>query len=133
MISKTGMHAITALTFLAELPKGAYLGASDLAAEIGAPPNYLGKLLRSCAETGLVESQKGKGGGFRLRRDPAAISMYDVIEPIDHVSRWNGCFLRRGRCTERAPCAVHDRWGKIREQYLQFLLKTTIAELAGKG
>jgi len=132
MISKTGRHAITALTFLAELPEGAYLGAGDLAAEIGAPPNYLGKLLRSFAESGLVESQKGKGGGFRLRRDAAAVSLFDVIEPIDHVSRWNGCFLRHGRCSERAPCAVHQRWGKIREQYLQFLVETTIAELAAK-
>jgi len=132
MISKTGMHAITALTSLAELPEGVYVGASDLAAEIGAPPNYLGKLLRTFAEAGLVESQKGKGGGFRLRRAAAAISMYDVIEPIDHVSRWNGCFLRRGRCSEHSPCAVHHRWGKIRDQYLQFLSKTTLAELAGK-
>lgn len=132
MISKTGLHAVTALVALAELPEGVYLGAGDLAAEIGAPPNYLGKLLRTFAEAGLVESQKGKGGGFRLRRDAADISMYDVIEPIDHVSRWKGCFLRRGRCSQHAPCAVHDRWGKIRQQYLEFLSGTTIAQLAAR-
>jgi DNA-binding IscR family transcriptional regulator len=41
----------------------------------------------------LVQSQKGIGGGFRLARDPGAISLLDVVEPIEHVSRWSGCIL----------------------------------------
>lgn len=130
MISKTGLHALTALAALAELPAGKYAGASQLAEDIGAPRNYLGKLLKNLADAGLVESQKGKGGGFRLARDPACISIFDVIEPIDRVSRWNGCFLGRGRCTDRGACAVHDRWRKVRETYLEFLEGTTLLDLA---
>lgn len=132
MISKTGMHALRALVALAGLPEGAYAGSAEVAGGIGAPRNYLGKLLQTLIESGLVVSQKGKGGGFRLARDPAEISILDVVEPIDRPSRWEGCFLGRRRCEDRSPCAVHRRWTRVRETYLTFLRETTLADLAGK-
>ena len=130
VISKTGVHATLALAFLAKLEPGAFAGASQIADEVGAPPNYLGKLLRQLAETGLLESQKGFGGGFRLSRPASKISIYDVLEPIERVSKWNGCFLGRAKCSDRTPCSVHNRWSKIRQDYLSFLKETTIAEVA---
>ena len=132
MITKTGRHALTALAVLAELSGDAFAGAADIAEQIGAPPNYLGKLLKMLAECGVLESQKGKGGGFRLARGAADISLYDVVEPIEHVSRWTGCFLGRGRCSEESPCAVHQCWGKVRNDYLHFLQHTSVADLARK-
>ena len=129
MITRTGVHAVTALTALAEIPRGEYAGAGEVAEAIGAPRNYLGKLLKILADDGLVESQKGKGGGFRLARDAATISVFDVVEPIERVSRWSGCFLGRGRCSDKQPCAVHQRWAAVRDVYLAFLKQTTIADL----
>lgn len=129
MITKTGVHALTALGVLAELPPGVYAGAADVAERIGAPRNYLGKLLQMLSQQGVLESQKGKGGGFRLARPPADISLYEVIEPIEHVSRWRGCFLGRATCSDGAPCAVHQRWGKVRDAYLQFLRETVVSDL----
>jgi Rrf2 family protein len=133
MISKTGIHALTALASLAELPPGAYAGAAEIAAGIGAPPNYLGKLLRTLADAGLVQSQKGKGGGFRLARSPAAISLFQAMDPIEHVGRWAGCFLGRARCSPKHPCPVHQRWQRVRQVYLKFLQETTIADLTRGG
>jgi len=133
MISQTAKHALAALTALAELPEGQYGGAGDIAGDIDAPRNYLGKLLQTLAGEGLVESQKGKGGGFRLARSPASISVIEVVEPIDRVSRWSDCFLGRGRCSDDSPCAVHDRWAAVRDVYLDFLRETTIADLAARA
>ena len=112
MTSKTGLHAIRALVQLALLPEGEFAGAVSLAKEIDAPSNYLGKLLQSMAREGLVQSRKGARGGFRLARDPEKISLRDVLEPIDHVSRWNGCFLGLPVCSDDAPCGVHERWAE---------------------
>jgi len=133
MISQTAKHALAALTVLAELPEGQYAGAGEIAGDIDAPRNYLGKLLQTLAGEGLVESQKGKGGGFRLARSPASISLIEVVEPIDRVSRWSDCFLGRGRCSDESPCAVHDRWADVRDVYLDFLRQTTIADLAARA
>lgn len=130
MISKTGRHAALALALLGRLEPGEYAGASQIADEIGAPRNYLGKLLKQLSEAGLLESQKGFGGGFRLSKLPTEITLYDIIEPIDRVSKWKGCFLGRSSCSDESPCAVHTRWTRIREAYLSFLKGTTVADLA---
>jgi Rrf2 family protein len=133
MLSKTGLHAVRAIVALARLPEGAYAGAARIAGEIGAPQNYLGKLLKALAEEGLVESQKGLGGGFRLARDARHISLLDIVEPIEHISRWSGCILGRPECSEGNPCALHDRWKAVRDSYLRMLQRTTIAELVAQG
>jgi Rrf2 family protein len=104
-----------------------------IAKEIGAPQNYLGKLLQALAREGLVESQKGLGGGFRLARDARQISLIDVVEPLEHVSRWSGCILGRSECADANPCAIHNRWKTVRDAYLHMLRRTTIAELVAKG
>jgi Rrf2 family protein len=133
MLSKTGLHAVRAMVALARLPEGAFAGAGRIALEIGAPQNYLGKLLKTLAEQGLVESQKGLGGGFRLRRDPRQISLLEVVEPIERVSRWSGCILGWPECSEADPCAIHSRWKAVRTAYMQMLERTTIGELVAKG
>ena len=132
MMSKTGVHSLRALAALAQMPNGNYAGAADLAKTTGAPRNYLGKLLKALSREGLVESQKGRGGGFRLARDPARITLLDVMEPAARVSRWTGCFMGRSSCSNDAPCALHTRWSTARDAYFQFLKETTVADLAAQ-
>jgi Rrf2 family protein len=133
MLSKTGLHAVRAAVALAKLPAGEYAGAAHIAREIGAPQNYLGKLLKSLAAVGLLESQKGLGGGFRLARKAQETSLFDVVDPIEHISRWSGCILGRPECSETNPCAIHNRWKAVRDSYLRMLRRTTLAELVAKG
>lgn len=132
MLSKTGIHAVRAVVALAELPEDTYAGAGSIAETIKAPRNYLGKLLQLLARDGIVESQKGLGGGFRLARQPEEIKLLDIVEPIEHVSRWNSCILGRDACSEENPCAMHNRWKVIRDAYLELLNDTTIADLIKK-
>lgn len=130
MISRTGVHALSALAILANLPNGNFLGAGDIARRIGAPANYLGKLLKMLAHEGLVVSQKGKGGGFRLARDPKHISLYEIMEPVAKVSRLSGCFMGRPQCKDGEPCAAHTQWSRARDAYFAFLNTTTVSDLA---
>lgn len=132
MLSKTAISTVAALAMLAERPPGTCMGAAEIAREVNAPQNYLGKLLKQMAELGILASQKGKGGGFRFARDPKRITLYEVVDAIDRVSRWNGCFLGLARCSHDAPCPVHDRWSKVRDEYLSFLKEVTIADLTQK-
>ncbi len=130
MLSKTALHALHAVAQLAELPEGQFRGATSIAEEIGAPANYLGKLLQSLVQEGIVYSQKGIGGGFRLAKKASSIPLYNVIEPIDHISKWSGCFMGRSRCSSEEPCAMHTRWAKVRDEYFSLLKEATIADIA---
>jgi len=127
VISKTGIHATLALTFLAGLDSGEFAGAARIADEVGAPRNYLGKLLKQLAEQGLLDSQKGFGGGFRLAAPAEKITLYDIIEPLDRVSKWKGCFLGRARCSDKSPCAVHDKWSSVHRFFKFFVVGKLIA------
>ncbi len=133
MITKTGLHAVRAMVALAQLPQDTYAGAATIAREIKAPQNYLAKLLQTLSREGLVQSQKGLGGGFRLARLPKEISLFDIVEPFEQVSRWSGCILGHPTCSDEAPCAIHDRWKQVRGAYLRLLTRTTVADLVTKG
>jgi Rrf2 family iron-sulfur cluster assembly transcriptional regulator len=130
MISKSGLHAILALAELARQPEGEHAGAAAVAEAVGAPPNYLGKLLAVLAGRGLVVSQKGWGGGFRLAKPAEEISLYDVVDPIDPLYRWSGCILGNNKCSDSEACVLHGHWKVVRESYLEFLRVSTIADVA---
>jgi len=131
MISKTALHGVNALVRLVGLEPDEYLGATALAAQINAPPNYLGKLLASLSSEGLLESRKGSGGGFRLARPAEEISIFDVVDPVDKVSRWDHCFMGLPECSEEEPCAMHERWKVVRDDYLAMLRDTSLLDLVG--
>jgi Rrf2 family iron-sulfur cluster assembly transcriptional regulator len=133
LVSKTALHAIRALCALAKLPEGERAGAAFIADAIGAPPNYLGKLLQNLSRQGLVESKKGLNGGFRLARPPESITLKDVVDPIDQVGRWSECLLGMSECSPESGCVVHDRWGPLRDGYLALLQEISIADLVGTG
>ena len=129
MLSRSCVHAIRAVVVLASLPPGAYCGTSAIAESTGAPRNYLGKLLLQLSRRGLVESQKGLGGGFRLAKAPDNIALHDVVESIEDVARWKECAFGGKQCTDETPCPLHDRWGAVRTAYLSLLQNTSVAEL----
>lgn len=129
MLSKSGIHAIRALVALAQVPDGEYQGASVIAQLSGAPPNYLGKLLQQLSKQGILQSQKGLRGGFRLARPPEDVSLFDVVESIEDVGRWTACILGRKDCSDEDPCSVHHRWGPVRDAYLQLLRGTAVSDL----
>ena len=129
MISKTGQHALNAMPVLAELPPGEFIGTGDLAKRIDSPQNYLGKLLQNLAKWGLVTSQKGKGGGFRLKKNPTQITLFDALKHTDKLDRWDYCFMKQRPCSPNNVCGAHNSWKKTKEVYLTFLQNTTILSL----
>lgn len=129
MISRSGIHAVRALVVLAGLGESEYAGAAALAKQSDAPENYLGKLLQSLCRAGVVESRKGAGGGFRLAREASAITLLDVLDVVEDIGRWNGCFLGQPVCSEESPCVMHDRWAQVKGAYLDFLSETTVHDV----
>ena len=129
MFSKTSTQTIKALVELAKLPTGVCQGAKVIAREINAPANYLGKLLQGLSLKGLVVSQKGFHGGFRLGKDPQDITLLDVVSSVESVNRLSECAFGLGQCGDSLFCPIHSRLESIRKSYLAFLMNTTIKDL----
>ena len=133
MISKTGRYGIRAMLALAQLPAGGQAGVSRIAELVDVPSSYLGKLLQQLVRAGLVNSQRGPGGGFTLARSADTISLYDVLEALEPIERWLGCFLGNNVCSEDSPCALHAQWKQVQQSYLRMLRQSTLAELVKRG
>jgi FeS assembly SUF system regulator len=62
---------------------GARLNATVIAGEVGLPLPTVQKLVSKLSAAGLIESTRGTGGGFRLARPPASITLADIVEAIE--------------------------------------------------
>jgi Rrf2 family protein len=129
MLTRSATHAIRAMVALAALAPGEYGRTSEIAELAGIPRNYLGKILFQMARRGVVESQRGLGGGFRLARSADRISLHEVIDSVEDLTRWNDCAFGEKSCSEDRPCALHGRWGRVRDAYFSLLKDTSVAEL----
>lgn len=128
MISRTGKYALRILGYLAERPSEWVLG-KDVASATGIPSNYLLKILNHLSKHGFVQSQKGWGGGFRLREDAfdapigAALALFDG--PFDE----RACLFGLATCDSEHPCPLHEGWEAMKRSYTQMLQATTIGDL----
>lgn len=129
MLTRSSTYAVRAMVALAALAPGEYGRTSAVAEAAQVPRNYLGKILFAMARRGLVESQRGLGGGFRLAREAEDISLFDVINAVEDVARWNECAFGEKSCSESNPCALHTRWARVRDAYFLMLENTSVAQL----
>lgn len=129
MLSQTAEYALRAVVTIAGRPAGQPIGAYRLAADLGIPQNYLSKTLHQLATLGILESTRGKHGGYVLARAPERISLLDVVEGFDDFSDRRACLLGRATCSDHAPCPAHSRWKAVADQHAAFFRETTVADL----
>ncbi len=135
MLSTTAEYALRALTHLARQPRGTVLLGRDLAKAADIPANYLSKILVALRNAGLVDTSRGAGGGYRLRKSAGEIRVIDVVELFEGVSRERqACFLHHQKpCSESSPCAAHAVWRDLQAAYVAFLASTPLSALAGSS
>ncbi|MGD2217613.1 MAG: Rrf2 family transcriptional regulator [Gemmatimonadales bacterium] len=129
MISKTDQYALRAVLCLAQQPLGATLGAAHIAARLGLPANYLSKILHSLARAGVLVSERGPRGGFRLAKPAEQLSLAEVIEPFNSFVQRRSCLLGREECSDDSPCRLHSRWKGASDPVIEFFNGTAIADL----
>lgn len=129
MLSQTAEYALRAVITIAEEPGGAPVGASRLAAALRIPQNYLSKTLHQLARAGVLDSTRGKLGGFQLARPADQIPLLEVVSPFDDLTGRRTCLMGRPVCSDQNSCAAHARWKEVAERTAQFFSETTVADL----
>ena len=129
LYSATTEYAVRALAHMATLPTGERILARDLAAATGVPRQFLGKILHRLARLGLLDSAKGRGGGFRFLRPPEQISLSEVVESIEGKDIMLLCVLGLDQCDAQQPCPMHDQWTVFRDRLQDRVHSATMADL----
>lgn len=127
MLSQTVEDALRATIYIARNASNP-ARVNDVAEVIHASPTYLAKILSQLARAGILESTRGKGGGFRLGVAPNDVRMCDVVAVFEAPEQ-RRCLLGHGLCGEDPSCTVHTRWSPIAKSMDCFLAGTTLADL----
>ena len=130
MISKTSRYALQATAMLAEfwLEERA-VAVGDLAETLGVPRNYLSKILHQLARQGVLSSERGPRGGFRLVKSPADTKLIEIVMTVEPAVGERQCLLGRPTCSDATPCSAHARWRLVSGEVLRFLEETSLADL----
>lgn len=126
-LGQTGDYAVRSVLALAA--SGERQKAREIAAEMHLPEKFLPQVLGMLIRAGIVRSVAGPGGGYELARDPADISLLEVIEATEGPMRSRKCVLRGGPCALDGTCAVHDSWAEAQSALTAKLARTTFATL----
>ncbi|HVU64431.1 MAG TPA: Rrf2 family transcriptional regulator [Phycisphaerales bacterium] len=129
MLGQAAGYATAALGYLATAG-GKPLLVKEIADACAIPGPYLGKIVNTLRRVGLVQTQRGVGGGVTLARHPQEISLYTIAELLKDPICNRRCMLGTAECSEERACPAHRFWSEHREHTLDFLRKTTIADMA---
>lgn len=106
-LTKRGDYAVRAMLALTRGAGNGLLSARRISEAMDIPVRFLPQVLADLQRAGLVEAAPGRTGGYRLTRDPASVSLLDVIEAVEGDSRRQSCVLRGGPCGQDGFCDVH--------------------------
>jgi Rrf2 family protein len=129
VLSATAEYALRAVVHLARQGEGAALQAKELAEATDVPLSYMRKILHELARAGVLDSTRGKHGGFKLAVDAEALVLLEVVSRFDRLGRGRRCLLGRQECSDRDPCPVHDRWKAAAEHVATFFGETTVGDV----
>jgi FeS assembly SUF system regulator len=100
-----------------------------IAATTGIPEPTVAKVLKLLAAGGMVSSQRGARGGYRLGRPLAAIAVAEVIESVDGPIALTSC-VDGGGCDSATLCPMHGRWDPVNAAIRAALGGITLADMA---
>jgi len=132
MLSGTGQYALRAVLYLAGETSETPTPAAEIAAELEIPDNYLSKILHKLSRAGILDSTRGKNGGFQLAIPPEDLTLLEVVGPFDRIDGSPICLLGRPECSDVEPCRAHRRWKEVALEVAEFFQSTTAADLLHK-
>ncbi|MAF65351.1 MAG: Rrf2 family transcriptional regulator [Planctomycetes bacterium] len=128
--SKSSEYAIRALPRLAQQSDGrTYQLTRELADDLDIPAPFLGKILQALSAAGVLESQRGRKGGFRLAAASSETSLMRILEVLDNANEERLCILGQADCTDERACPMHEFWKQASGDFLDRVRDTSLADL----
>jgi Rrf2 family protein len=130
IFSRTSQYAIQALIYLATQPGGRPVLNRVIANKLGVPPAYLAKILQDLSRERLLDSTRGRHGGFALREGAEKANLLDIVLLLEGARAERECLLGLKSCGDDSACPMHRRWKPVQNQMLAYLGSVTLSHLA---
>jgi len=130
MFSTKGQYALRAMTDLAMHNDG-WVSLGDVAKRQNISRKYLEQVIALMTKAGYVKSLRGKGGGYRLTRDPSEYTLGQILRAAEGSLAPVGCLdCRRGTiCPIVDTCSVIPVWRELGKVTSEYLDSKTLADI----
>ncbi|WP_298090640.1 Rrf2 family transcriptional regulator [uncultured Sphingomonas sp.] len=139
MLTQRSRYALRAMLFLAQAQPGSPpTSMTRIAAEANVPRKFLELILADLRGAGLLDSHRGKMGGYRLARPAHLISLGDIIRIIEGPLALVPCVSRTAYrpctdCKSEADCAIRHAMARVRDETARILDGTSLADATAKS
>ena len=128
-LSKKADYGLLAVNHLALCQGQGSVSARDIGTAYGIPVGLLSKVLQRLVQKGLLKSEQGTNGGYRLARPAEFISALDVIAAIDGPVVITSCRTEQGECVQTPACTVKEPLRKVNERIVEALGALSFAQI----
>jgi Rrf2 family iron-sulfur cluster assembly transcriptional regulator len=127
-LTTRGRYAVTAMLDLALHHERGPVSLAEIADRQGISQSYLEQLFARLRRNGLVDGLRGPGGGYKLGRPGASITVADVIDAVNEVVDATRCGGQRN-CRGDQRCLTHDLWEDLSRQIRSYLSNVSLEQL----
>ncbi|MFK7896916.1 MAG: SUF system Fe-S cluster assembly regulator [Myxococcota bacterium] len=128
-LSKATDYGIALMAQLASDPSGVPHNARELAQASDLPVPMVGKILKALAKEGILDSQRGSKGGYRLSRPPEELTVAAMIQVLEGPVALTDCAIGPFQCEHESLCTVRKPWQLISRVVERALSEITLADL----
>jgi Rrf2 family protein len=133
MLTAKGKYGLKALVHMAQMPPGQLALATEMAAANNIPKKFLDAILGELRNAGIVQSRKGKGGGYRLARPAEEVKVGAIVRVLDGPLAPIPCasHTRYEACDDCdvETCQVRHMMLDVRNAIAAVLDRTTLAQM----
>ena len=127
-LTTKGRFAVTAMLDLALQNTDKPVTLADISERQGISLSYLEQLFSRLRRNGLVKSVRGPGGGYRIAKNQAEITISEIITAVDEQIDATQCGGQEN-CHDERRCMTHDLWASLNDKILEYLSGVSLADL----
>ena len=125
-------YAVTAMLDIASHNTGSPISLPEISHRQNISLSYLEQLFSRLKKSGLVDSIKGPGGGYKLSKDANEIVISEVIQAVDEDLETTAC-KGKSNCHNNHQCISHNLWQDLGTEINNFLSDITLKQVIAKN
>ena len=130
LVSTRGRYAIRVMIDLAEHMNGKYIPMQEIADRQDVSLKYMTKIMQALTKSGMLDGQHGKGGGYKLNRDPEEYRVGDILRLTEGTLAPVACIDETDcKCDRSFECRTRPMWNELDKLISEYLDGITIADL----
>lgn len=134
IVSTKGRYALRVMLDLAEHREQKYVPLKEVAVRQDISEKYLENILKVLVQNGFLEGLRGKGGGYRLTREPEQYTVGDILMLTEGGLAPVSCLVPGAApCERMSGCRTYEMWKGLNDLIADYFGKITLADLAQNG